>query len=520
MKAWLIGDLAGYASRPGMHWGPACPVGPGCTGARHALGPGMHWGPACTVGPRRPVVIRCPHIMSTWQEYNSVAAPKVGLLFLGRLRGGFDPEWGAEVRRAVTARMDALSTETVIPSDNIATDQALADAIASCSAEGCSVLVVCQTTISDGRLAPVLMREWQAPVVLWATPEKPTGAMISANSLVGTHVFAATMRQLGHPFEFVYGSPDDEATVYRLTGAIGEVYAAVRISRAKAGLIGSHAPGFVDFHADPVSLRSQLGVSLHHHSVPELMNRVTGDDDSEAISHERAAFESLGLPDHSGAENPLDMQARYYRAFTGFMSEENLDVLAFRCWPDLPSNLGHWPYFALARLVSEGVPIAMEGDVDGALGSLIAESMAAGPVYLSDWLAHSAERAVIWHTGAAPFELCDPVGSETGPRLGVQFNNRLPTVVDANIRSGIEATLFRLWRCDGRYHLTALEGETAEPQQERMATNGEFVSSGADIRQWFEERIHEGMPHHVCVVPGHIADRLRRFARLLGIEWH
>lgn len=457
--------------------------------------------------------------MSTWKPYNFVERPRVGVLFLGRLRGGFDPEWGAEVRERVKAFFSTTDYEVTIPSDNIATDEALKGAVEECRNRGCSVLVVCQTTISDGRLAPVLVREWNAPVVLWATPEKGEGAMISANSLVGTHVFGATMRQLHYPFEFVYGDPDDGPTRSRLTETIGEVYASVRMARAKAGLLGYHAPGFIDFHADPVSLRDNLGASLHHHSVAELMNRVRGEHDSAALSAERESAEALSLPDNTGADDPLDMQSRYALAFRGFLSEENLDALAFRCWPDLPSNLGHWPYLALARLVSEGVPVAMEGDVDGALCSLLAESMGLGPVYLSDWLAHEVDRAVIWHTGAAPFDLCDPVGSEYGPRLGVQFNNRLPTVVEANIRSGLDVTLFRLWRCDGEYRLTALEGRTDTPRQHRMATNGVFTTDRVDIVDWFERRLHDGMPHHVCVVPGHVAGRLKRVARLLDVAW-
>ncbi len=138
--------------------------------------------------------------MKKWNPYSFIEAPTVGVIFLGRLRGGFDPEWGARVREDVKRAFDELPYRAIVPSDNIATDRDLQDAIAVCRREGCSVLVICQTTISDGRLASVLLREWGSPFVLWATPEKPEGSMISANSLVGTHVFAATMRQLHRRF--------------------------------------------------------------------------------------------------------------------------------------------------------------------------------------------------------------------------------------------------------------------------------------------------------------------------------
>ncbi len=457
--------------------------------------------------------------MKKWNPYSFIEAPTVGVIFLGRLRGGFDPEWGARVREDVKRAFDELPYRAIVPSDNIATDRDLQDAIAVCRREGCSVLVICQTTISDGRLASVLLREWGSPFVLWATPEKPEGSMISANSLVGTHVFAATMRQLHRRFELVYGAPDDTEVRQQLTEAIGQAYASVRLASAKVGLIGYHAPGFVDLHADPVSLRDHLGANLHHHSSPELIGRVTGKHGERELAGEVESIEALGLPDETGSDDAMEMQARYALAFRSFFAEESLDALAFRCWPDLPSNLGHWPYLTLARLVTGGVPIAMEGDVDGALASLAAECMGIGPVYLTDWLEHDRSRIVIWHTGAAPFDFCEPAGKPGAPRLGVQFNNRLPTVVDATIRAGMDVSLFRMWRCDGRYRMTALEGRTVAPEQDRMATNGVFETDTVDVRQWFDERLHDGMPHHVCVIPGHHAERLRRFARLHEIEW-
>ena len=40
-----------------------------------------------------------------------------------------------------------------------------------------------------------------------------------------------------------------------------------------------------------------------------------------------------------------------------------------------------------------------------------------------------------------------------------------------------------------------------------------------DVHEWFESLCHEGMPHHVIVLPGHHADLLRRFARLMRVGW-
>ncbi|MFP4152333.1 MAG: sugar isomerase [Alkalispirochaeta sp.] len=463
-----------------------------------------------------------------------IPRPVIGLLIMGRKRPGFDPEWGAAVKKRIMGRVAALPGNgqpwrVVTPSDNIADGTELGRAVETCRREGVTTIVVVQPTISDGRLAPLLSRLWEKPLVLWATTEKPAGTMISANSLVGTHVMGATLRQLGHPLEILFGDPDDETTVARLIQAIRSVHAAGEIHGKVYGLIGYHAPGFVDFHTDPVFLNDTLGAQLYHLNTPELVDRVHGYT-TEELADEIAAFEVLGIPDGpefaaalaaagTTRDEAIAMQGRYYRAFRDYFAEEHFDALAFRCWPDLPTMVGHWPYFALARLVSEGFPIAMEGDIDGAICSRIAESAGIGPVYLSDWLEHDRDSITIWHTGAAPLQLSEPIGSPGGPRLGVQFNNKRPTVLESTIRADRPVTVFRLWRYDGEYHMTALEGRTEKPKRELMATNGRFVTDAVDVRDWFEEMVQVGMPHHLCVIPGHHGDTLRRVARMSGMEW-
>lgn len=473
----------------------------------------------------------------------AVTPPRVGLLVMGRKRAGFDPQWGAHMLDRIRAVVADLPWAVETPSNNIADETALRTAVEACRSAGVTTLLLVQPTISDGRLAPMLARMWSGPFVLWATPEKPEGPMISANSLVGSHVMAATLRQLGHPLELVYGHPDDQETQSALVRGIQAAASAGALAGAKLGLIGSHAPGFIDFHADPQFLAEALGSHLYHMSVNDLVTLVRGyeeGDVSDALAHVEEAAQGLeagevdrsGLPggstvaaapegsayrtqftDPRTRREALTMQARYYQAFRDLFSSERFDALAFRCWPDLPSIVGHWPYLALAMLVDEGFPIAMEGDVDGAICSRIAESAGVGPVYLSDWLEHDESTIAIWHTGASPLSLTDH------GRLGVQFNNRLPTVVDGTIRPGLEATVFRIWRMEGRYHMTALEGRTEEPRRDLFATNGLFSTQMVDVRTWFDRMVQRGMPHHLAMVEGRHRELLRRVARMSGMEW-
>ena len=457
-------------------------------------------------------------IVNVARESGIVAAPRVGLFIMGRKRPGFDPAWGAAVKRAAGDTVQTLFPDAVVPSDNIADEAELQRAVEAARAQGVTAAVLVQPTISDGRLAPLFARLWDGPPVLWSTTEKPDGEMISANSLVGTHVMAATLRQMGVPLEFVYGHPADAQLRSDLQRSVYAVHAVRAARGTKLGLIGYHAPGFVDFHADPLFLHEQLGAQLYHQATYELIERANTFA-PEDLGAEIDAFRALGLRVgegfSAGAGDELAVQARYYRAFRALFAEERFDALTFRCWPDLPTLTGHWPYVALARLVSEGFPIAMEGDVDGAICSRIAESALVGPVYLSDWLEHDRSTAAIWHTGAAPLQLCQSAQDPGAPTLALHFNNRLPAIVQATIRPDMDVTLFRIWRMEGRYHIVTLEGRTTTPRRHLLATNGLFTTDQVDICAWFERQVQRGMPHHLCVVQGHHADLLNRVGRLL-----
>ncbi|HUX22559.1 MAG TPA: sugar isomerase [Spirochaetia bacterium] len=441
------------------------------------------------------------------------------LLFLGRKRPGFDPQWGAEMRGWIQDFIERNHLDVKIPDDNIADEKSLRSALESCRASGIEAIIVAQPTISDGRLAPILGQLWDGPLVLWATPERPTGEMISSNSLVGTHVFASTLRQLHRPFELLIGDPREPEFVDSFNDAVHIAGTAFRLKAAKFGLIGYHAPGFIDLQADAADLSRGLGVQLFHLSVGEFLQRVNGIAES-TVSEDVKTTLAMGLPFRGTDASVLPLQSRFYLAIRGLMEEENLSGLGMRCWPDLPDQVGAWPYVAASRLATEGAPVIMEGDVDGAINVFVAQGLGHGPVYVSDWLEHDRDRVTIWHTGTPPLQLCDPIGQTSGPTIAVHFNNKKPAVVEATIRAGMESTAYRLWRCDGIYHMAAFEGSTIAPSRHLLGVNGVFESSGVNILEWFDEVVHEGMPHHICIAPGHFEGALKRFARLVGVRWH
>ena len=128
-----------------------------------------------------------------------------------------------------------------------------------------------------------------------------------------------------------------------------------------------------------------------------------------------------------------ERSSRLYLALKRLVEAENLDAIAIRCWPELPRDYGQWPYLAVTRLADEGLPVACEGDVDGALTMLCCKFLGCGAPYISDWLEHDQSSFVCWHGGMCPTCLTSDTGDGGGPRIRPHFNNKKPAVVDARV---------------------------------------------------------------------------------------
>jgi L-fucose isomerase-like protein len=441
---------------------------------------------------------------------------KIGVIFIGRRRPGFDMEWGKSMEKSVRAWLATTEFSIFEPAEKAVDDASLRQIMATCAGQSLDALVLLQTTQGDGRLAPTLAQFWPDPLILWATPENQDGDMISSCSLVGTHVWASTLRHLEHPFELVYGDPAAVGTQQRFREAVWLAATIRRLRTVRLGAIGGQAPGYFAMAPDPFAIRKGLGAQVQSFSLVEFAG-VFNELSPESVAADVARVKELGLPHKDTTDDDLPVSSRLYLAMRSYFENENLDALTIRDWPEMPNIFGQWPLLAVARLVEEGRAIGVEGDVDGALGSWIVESLGLGRCYLSDWLEHDVETISLWHVGAAPISLCEPVGQPGGPQIARHFNIKKPAVIEATLRAGMPVTIFRFWRLGGKYFFSAREGRTIKPKRHLMATNG-LARMKDDPRPWFEELCHAGMPHHVGVIQGHHAFLLNRLARALNMQ--
>lgn len=446
-------------------------------------------------------------------------ASPLGVILLGRKRPGFDQEWNRIMCQRSLAALQAIGFKTVGADDPVVDDATLHGALRLIHQAGCKVLLVLQPSIGNGQLALTVTQHWAYPIVLWATPERPGDGKVSSCSLVGQHLWASVLAQAGHGFEFVYGDPDAEPTRARLTQAISLCRTVRYLHHAKVGVIGTHVPGFIDLAADPFLLRRKIGLQLHPLSLPQYIERVRAVP-QETVDKDVAQTRQLGLKPVNVPEDALEINSRCYLAMREVMEEESLQALALQCWPEIPNMLGQWPYLAISRLSTGGDAVAIEGDVDGSIASLMGSTLGIGGGFLTDWLEHDDASILFWHPGMAPLDMCCAMGTDEEPTLGAHFNVVKPMVVDGRLLSGGDVTVMRFWRCGGEYHMTAFEGRSVPPRRKITGNSLQVEVDGGGITERFERLLHAGLPHHVSIFFGRQADTFQRLARLLGVRWH
>ena len=444
----------------------------------------------------------------------------VGVLIFGRKRPGFDQDWNTKIRDRCRKSLAQIGFACIGAEEVVLDDETVHGALDRIAQAGCRALIVIQPSLADGQYALTVSQRWGDPIILWATPERPGDGAVSSCSLVGQHLWASILRQANHPFEFVYGAPEDVQLELRQAIALAETVQ--RLRAAKLGVVGTHAPGFIDLAADPFLIRRTFGLQLHPLSLPQFIDRVQGVP-AEEVSADLQRVHSLGLRETGSSSAPSDellaVNSRYYLSMQSLMHEISLDALSLQCWPELPNVLGQWPYFAVSRLGAEGKAISIEGDVDGAIGALIGRFLSIGPGFLTDWLEHDANTIFFWHPGMAPLDMCNAIGSDDEPTLGGHFNGARPLVVDGKLQLTGDVTVSRLWRCDGRYHWTAFEGRSISPRRSVTGNSLLVEVYGGKVPERFERLIHAGLPHHVTLHFGRHAETFRRLARTLCIDW-
>jgi L-fucose isomerase-like protein len=345
-----------------------------------------------------------------------------------------------------------------------------------------------------------LLEECSVPVLLWSLPGMETGALCGAQQLT------ACLKQLDNPFRCLYGPLDNAGNLKQATALFRAAALKCQLRRARIGFGGFRVAGMSEVSANEFALKKALGPRIIPLDLPLLLARAKEIPDEQAHAGWQEVVSRAGYCKVS-AHDGLD-SIKVYVAVRELVDQHRLDALTIGCYPHLMGRV----CLAASLLADAGIPLACEGDVNGAVGQLLMMRLTGLPTHNTDWLDPLEDGAVVLtHCGSGSFQLAESAKDITLSPVRL-MNQGVCALFPA--RPGPVTLVSLLPRGDG-YQLALLEGE---------AVSTTMVFPGNPLRVRFPQPtpalldwiFTEGIGHHWMAGYGHVAHEIREWAALCG----
>jgi L-fucose isomerase-like protein len=136
------------------------------------------------------------------------------------------------------------------------------------------ILLLFQATFADSTISMALAEAVDAPLLLWALPESPSGGRLRLNSLCGINLGAFALKKAGRRFRYAYASPGDAAVLVQVESLARAGRALRTLRETRVGVIGQHPDGFDPCHYDAGRLSRLLGVEVVPFELPAFFERI------------------------------------------------------------------------------------------------------------------------------------------------------------------------------------------------------------------------------------------------------
>ncbi|MBQ6500721.1 MAG: fucose isomerase [Mogibacterium sp.] len=416
--------------------------------------------------------------------------------------------------RSVKA-LRSIDPDFTVPDDMLLSVDAMSEYISDL----CPDLIVFQDlTFANAAYMTEVVSRFDCPVLLWTLREPVIdGTRLRLNSLTGAYSAANAMRLTGRTdFEYVFGSPEEDAVISKIKACVK----AAEIMKAMQGLrlatVGEPPQGFDFGRAHVSKLREVFGAEIVSVSVSDMIERAKSYTDEESEPYMDRSRELTSGLDRTPEKNLKD-HARLYKAYSEFVRENSIGVLASRCWPDYFTEYGTPVCAVLSMLNDDGTAAACEADVYGALSMWTGMKLSSSPVFFGDPVSLDEEENTLtfWHCGTAA---CTLARKDTGAVVGVHPNRKIGPAMDFGCEAFPEATIFRIGRePDGSYRFFILEGEALDKPKQFTGTSI-VIKTTAPVREAVETSVLDGFEPHFVVMKGHHAETLKALAKMFGFK--
>ncbi|HNR03077.1 MAG TPA: hypothetical protein PKK59_11130 [Anaerolineaceae bacterium] len=454
---------------------------------------------------------------------------KVGVLVLALLEDDYNKT--AHVRPMAQAVADKIGgiiskyAETVLPK-LVETEKQAEEAALLFNAADVDLIIAVEVAYTKGIVPTRCFLKTTAPVLVWNTqqidalPEDADFDLIMVNSgMCGVPEMTSALIRMGRPFWMVTSLMDDPAGQQKVAEHIQAAGVIRRLRSAKIAIAGHAFEGMTDLMIDQLNMRQYVGPvcwPVEPEKVSVAMEALSQKEVDALVSLERARYN-------------VDMDAALFErscrlalALEKVMREGEFDALASfdQVWLTDP-RVGIIPSYGTGRLCEIGIPTSTEADITTLTAMLILQELAGQATFLENYVIDYRQDAMILsHDGHG-----NPAMAEKPSDVSVKHSIYYEGV--HGFGAGFEfayapgpVTNLALIPLGGtKWRLVVAEGESIRITPRPVsAPQMLFKPKHLKITDWCDAWCKAGSPHHMALAYGHLAEKIRLFGEMAGLE--
>jgi L-fucose isomerase-like protein len=371
---------------------------------------------------------------------------------------------------------------------------------------------------SEGLVAQVAAA-FKLPTLLWGPRDEgpdPAG-MRQRDSQCGLFATGKALRRFNVPFTYLTNSwvdgPEFEIGFKKFL-AVANAVRSVRGLRILQ--ISTRPQTFLSVMVNEGELLERFGIQIVPIPLPELiqeMDRVQ--QENGADYRDTAVFIHEKISRNSPIEQ-INRMAALKVAMRNKAAETGSRAVAIQCWNALQDMTGIMPCLANALLADEGLPVACETDIHGAVTAVLlrAAAMDVKPHFFSDvTIRHPGEdnAELLWHCGPFPYSLAKDKACAKAGAHWILASKAYGTCEWEII--GGDITIARFDGDHGEYRLFIGEGVGTDGPK----TGGTYLwFKVGNWAKWEHKLVRGPYIHHVVGIHGRYGEILLEACRYLN----
>jgi L-arabinose isomerase len=437
----------------------------------------------------------------------------------------------------VTARLVRPGAE-VIPLGLIDTPQRAREAGRACRRADIDVLFLYVTTYAlSNTVLPIVQRAGVPVIVLNLQPSAAidyaafnqlpdrrsmTGRWLAYCSACPVPEIANVFKRAGIVFNQVTGHLEDEQTWREIDEWLAAAQVRQVLAENRLGLLGHYYAGMLDVATDITQVSITFGSHIEMLEVDEL-SAIRSDFNEGEIRRRIADFHDAFDINPDCSPDELHRAARTSLALDAFVHRHQLNSLAYyykgsgnEANEDTMSSI----ILGTSLLTARHIPVAGEYEVKNILAMKIMDAFGAGGSFTEYYAVDFADDLVLMgHDGPGHIAIAQ---GKTKVRPLEVYHGKVGCglSVEMSVKHGPVSFLSVIEDQQHGFALLTAEGQCEPgPILEIGNTNSRYrfpIGARAFIERWNEH----GPAHHCAVGVGHLASRLHKLARLLGIPSH